>query len=57
MRMKRSHKFKVLIERDEAGYYVASAPELRGCNTQARSLEKLTERIREAINLCRTRRI
>ena len=37
---------------DEEGYYVASVPELRGCHTQARSLDKLMERVREAIELC-----
>jgi predicted RNase H-like HicB family nuclease len=45
-------EFSVIIERDEEGYYVASVPELRGCHTQARSLDKLMERIREAIELC-----
>lgn len=44
--------FNVIIERDEEGYYVASVPELQGCHTQARSLDKLMERIREAIELC-----
>jgi len=44
--------FNVVIERDEEGYYVASVPELRGCHTQARSLDTLMERIREAIDLC-----
>jgi predicted RNase H-like HicB family nuclease len=44
--------FNVVIERDEEGYYVASVPELRGCHTQARSLDSLMERIREAIDLC-----
>lgn len=39
------------MERDEEGYYVASVPELPGCHTQARSLDKLIERIREAIEL------
>lgn len=42
----------VVIERDADGYYVASVPELRGCHTQARSLDTLMERIREAIGLC-----
>jgi predicted RNase H-like HicB family nuclease len=42
----------VVIERDEAGYYVASVPQLSGCHTQARSLDEVTERIREAIELC-----
>lgn len=45
-------EFNVVIERDSDGYYVASVPELRGCHTQARSLDKLLVRIREAIELC-----
>ncbi len=45
-------EFNVVIERDSEGYYVASVPELPGCHTQARSLDKLLSRIREAIELC-----
>lgn len=45
-------EFSVIIERDEEGYYVASVPELQGCHTQAKSLDKLMDRIREAIELC-----
>ena len=45
-------EFNVVIERDEDGYYVASVPELRGCHTQAKSLDELMERIKEAILLC-----
>lgn len=44
--------FNVIIERDAEGYYVATVPELRGCHTQAKSLDALMERIREAIELC-----
>jgi len=44
--------FNVIIERDEDGYYVASVPELKGCHTQARSLDEVMERIREAAELC-----
>jgi len=44
--------FNVIIERDSEGYYVASVPELKGCHTQAKSLDTLMERIREAIELC-----
>jgi predicted RNase H-like HicB family nuclease len=44
-------EFNVIIEKDEEGYYIASVPELPGCHTQARSLDKLMERIREAILL------
>ncbi len=45
-------EFNVVVERDAEGYYVASVPELRGCHTQARSLDELMERVREAIELC-----
>ena len=45
-------QFNGVIERDEEGYYVASVPQLPGCHTQARSLDEVTERIREAIELC-----
>ena len=52
MRKARKREFNVVVERDEDGYYVASVPELPGCHTQARSLDTLMERIREAIALC-----
>jgi predicted RNase H-like HicB family nuclease len=45
-------EFNVLVERDREGYCVASIPELPGCHTQARSLDELMERIKEAAELC-----
>ena len=45
-------EFDVLIERDSEGYYVATVPALHGCHTQARSLDDLMVRVREAIELC-----
>ena len=45
-------EFNVVIEQDEDGYFVASVPSLRGCHTQAKSLDALMKRIREAIVLC-----
>ncbi len=45
-------EFNVIIEKDEDDYYVASVPTLTGCHTQARSLDELMERIKEAIELC-----
>ncbi len=45
-------QFDVVVERDSEGFYVASVPSLVGCHTQARSLDELMGRIREAIELC-----
>ncbi len=47
-----NREFSVVIERDTEGYYIASVPALRGCHTQAKSLDELVKRIREAIELC-----
>lgn len=47
-----SREFNVVIERDADGWYIGSVPALRGCHTQAKSLDKLMVRIREAIELC-----
>ena len=44
--------FNVIIERDEDGWLVASVPQLRGCHTQAKTLDKLMARMREAIEVC-----
>ena len=45
-------EFTVIIEQDEEGYYVATVPQLHGCHTQARSLDELMARVKEAIELC-----
>jgi predicted RNase H-like HicB family nuclease len=45
-------EFNVVIEMDPEGYFVASVPALRGCHTQAKSLDVLMRRVREAIELC-----
>ena len=44
--------FNVIIEKDEDGFYVATVPALKGCHTQAKSLDVLIERTKEAIELC-----
>jgi predicted RNase H-like HicB family nuclease len=51
-RSKMIKEFNVVIEQDEDGYFVASVPALRGCHTQATSLDVLMKRIKEAIELC-----
>jgi len=45
-------EFNVVIERDADGYFVASVPNLPSCHTQAKTLDELIDRIREAIELC-----
>lgn len=47
-----AREFTVIIEQDEEGYFIAEVPELKGCHTQAKSLDTLMERIKEAILLC-----
>lgn len=50
--MQSPYRFLTLIEQDEDGIYVATVPALKGCHTQAKSLEELLPRVREAIELC-----
>ncbi len=42
-------KYTLIIERDQEGWYVSEVVELPGCHTQAKSLDKLLERTKEAI--------
>ncbi len=46
-----NYKFRVIIEKDEDDVYVATVPALRGCHTQAKTLDELMERTKEAIEL------
>lgn len=48
----KKYNFTILIEKDEDGIYVASVPALKGCHTQAKSVEELLPRVKEAIELC-----
>ncbi len=48
---KKVRRFTVVLERDEDGVYVASVPVLRGCHTQAKTLDQAMRRIREAVEL------
>lgn len=42
---------KVLIEKGEDGYFVASVPALKGCWSQGKTREEALRNIREAIDL------
>ena len=44
-------KYRVLIEQDEDGVYVAEAPSLPGCISQGQTREQAMVNIREAIEL------
>jgi predicted RNase H-like HicB family nuclease len=39
----------VIVEKDEDGVYVAAIPELPGCHNQAKTLDELARRVKEAI--------
>jgi predicted RNase H-like HicB family nuclease len=41
--------FDVVIEHDEAGWYIAHVPALRGCHTQGETLDEVEANVREAI--------
>ncbi|MGH9027965.1 MAG: type II toxin-antitoxin system HicB family antitoxin [Acidimicrobiia bacterium] len=41
--------YRVDVERDEAGYWIADAPEVSGAHTFARRLDQIPERLAEAI--------
>ena len=42
-------KYTVLIEKDEEGWLVSDVIELPGCHTQAKTMDLLMERTKEAI--------
>jgi predicted RNase H-like HicB family nuclease len=44
-------KYRVLIEQDEDGIFVAEVPSLPGCISQGRTRVEATENIKEAIAL------
>lgn len=48
----KKYNFTILIEKDEDGIYVGSVPALKGCHTQAKTVEELLPRVKEAIELC-----
>ncbi len=48
----RIYDFKVLLEPDEAGGYVAVCPALSGCYSQGETVAEAMSNIKEAIELC-----
>jgi predicted RNase H-like HicB family nuclease len=44
-------EFNLIIEKDEDGYYTSEVIGLSGCHTQAKSMDELIKRTKEAIEL------
>lgn len=44
-------KYTLIIEKDEDGWLVSDVVELPGCHTQAKTMDELLKRTREAIEL------
>ncbi|MGH7144403.1 MAG: type II toxin-antitoxin system HicB family antitoxin [Planctomycetota bacterium] len=44
--------FQVIIEQDEAGYFVAECPTLKACHTQGKTFEEAIANIKDVIRLC-----
>jgi predicted RNase H-like HicB family nuclease len=44
-------KFNVIIEKGEDGYLISDVVELPGCHTQAKTMDELIKRTKEAIAL------
>jgi antitoxin HicB len=48
----KAYDFKVLLEPDETGGYVATCPSLPRCDSQGDTVDGALDNIREAIELC-----
>lgn len=48
----RIYDFKVMLEPDETGGYVAVCPALAGCYSQGETVEQAMVNIKEAVELC-----
>lgn len=42
-------KYTVIVEKDEEGWFVSEVVELPGCHTQAKSMDQLLKRTKEAV--------
>jgi predicted RNase H-like HicB family nuclease len=45
-------KYEIDLERDESGWWVATARDISGCHTQGRSIRQSLSRIGEALAVC-----
>jgi predicted RNase H-like HicB family nuclease len=45
------YRFRVIVEQDEDGVYIASVPALQGCYSQGVTIKEAIENIKDAIKL------
>ena len=45
------YKYRIIVEQDEDGVYIASCPALKGCYSQGDTIEEAVENIKDAIRL------
>jgi len=48
----KKHRFPVIVEVDEDGYYIVSCPIFKGCHTYGKTIEEALENIKEVIEMC-----
>ena len=45
-------EYTVIVEQGEDGYLIGTVPSVRGCFTEGKDLDELTENIKEVLALC-----
>jgi predicted RNase H-like HicB family nuclease len=50
--VRKKRTFQIIVEQDEAGFYVAECPALKACYTQGKTYEEVLANIRDVIALC-----
>ncbi|HEY5123243.1 MAG TPA: type II toxin-antitoxin system HicB family antitoxin [Ignavibacteria bacterium] len=45
-------EYNIIIEQDSEGFYIGYVPEIKGCHSQAKSIDVLMKRMEEVIALC-----
>lgn len=46
-----TYRYRIVIEQDEDGVYIASCPSLRGCHSQGSTILEARENLKDAIRL------
>lgn len=51
-KIQKTLNFRIIIEQDEDGIFIASVPAIPGCHTQGTTYEETIKNVQEAIELC-----